>query len=379
MRIEFPRTFPAIIPPPMNSAAIPVSATPTTRRLATVTLVLFAITAAFFVAVSLSPLAEGFADVTDRGPNDFDLYSAEVARIQAGESYHDAAAAELPARGYPTRSIFNWRTPLPMGLIAVLPEPLVANVLLVAISLALVVLGFALLADEGGVLQGFAGVLLLSGALLPCFLRDPVLLSELWSGVLVALSAVCLARGHRTWGIAAGIAALFFRELAAPFVLVCLLMATRERRYRELALWSVGLAAYAAYYAWHLGQVLPRISADAHVHSAGWLRLGGAAFLISTAQMNAYLLLLPQWVTGIFLAAALLGAATWNSPGGRLIGYTIAAYTVAFALVGNDFNQYWGCQTAPLLCLAAARAPFVLRDCWRLATSAAALDAPLAA
>jgi hypothetical protein len=31
-------------------------------------------------------------------------------------------------------------------------------------------------------------VLLLSGALLPCFLGEPVLLSELWSGVLVALS-----------------------------------------------------------------------------------------------------------------------------------------------------------------------------------------------
>jgi hypothetical protein len=216
--------------------------------------------------------------------------------------------------------------------------------------------------------------LLLSGALLPCFLGEPVLLSELWSGVLIALSAVCFARDHRRWGIAIGIAALFFRELAAPYVLVCLALTTYERRYRELSYWAIGLTAYLVFYAWHVSQVIPRIPTDAHAHTDGWLRLGGAGFLISTAQMNAYLLLLPQWVTAVFLAAALLGAATWNTPGGRLIGFTIAAYTAAFALVGQDFNQYWGCQTAPLLCLAAARAPIVLRDCWRLASDSATLE-----
>lgn len=350
-----------------------------TRREAILTLALFVLTAAMFVAVSLSPLAEGFADAANRGPGDLGLYSAEVTRIHAGESYYDAAAAELAARGYPMQSVFNWRTPLPVRLIAALPEPLVANVLLVAVSLALVVLSFALLADEGGIMQGFAGVLLLSGALLPCFLGEPVLLSELWAGVLVALSAVCLARDHRLPGIAIGVGALFLRELAAPYVLVCLALTTYERRYRELGLWALGLTAYAAFYAWHVTQVLSRIPSEAHAHTDGWLRLGGAGFLIATAQMNAYLLLLPQWVAAIFLAAALLGAATWNTAGGRLIGFTIAAYTAAFALVGNDFNQYWGCLTAPLLCLAAARAPFVLRGCWRLATQPATLKTTLAA
>jgi len=363
----------------MATAALPHPEPRSSRRDAIVTLALFLLTAAFLVAISLSPLAEGFADAANRGPGDLDLYSAEVTRIHAGESYYDAAAAELSARGYPMRSVFNWRTPLPVRLIAALPEPLMASVLLVAISLALVVLSFALLADEGGVTQGFAGVLLLSGALLPCFLGEPVLLSELWAGVLIALSAVCFARDHRQIGLAVGLAALFFRELAAPFALVCLAMAASERRYRELALWSIGLAAYAGFYAWHISQVLPRIPSEAHAHTDGWLRLGGAGFLIATTQMNAYLLLLPQWITAIFLAAALLGAATWNTPGGRLIGFTIAAYTVSFALVGQDFNQYWGCITAPLLCLAAARAPFVLRDCWRLATQSPAFHPSLPA
>jgi hypothetical protein len=292
------------------------------------------------------------------------LYAAEVERMHAGESYYDAAAAELPSRGYPTRSIFNWRTPLPVWLIAVLPEPLFANVILVAAALTLVVTGFALLADEGGLNQGLLGVLLLAGALLPCFLGEPMLLSELWSGVLMALSAVCFGRERRWAGVAAGLAALFFRELAAPYCLLCIALATHERRYRELAAWAIGLAAYAAFYWFHVSQVVPRIAVDAHAHAEGWLRLGGAGFLISTAQMNAYLLLLPQWLTAIYLACALLGAATWNTRAGRLIGLTVALYAIAFSIVGNDFNQYWGCQIAPLLCLTAARAPAVLRQAW---------------
>ena len=354
----------------MPSTFSPAIEIPDGRAQARLLLAAFFLTAVFFVGVTLSPLARGFADAADRGPGDLDLYAAEVGRMHEGAGYYDAAAAELVARGYPTRSLFNWRTPLPVWLVAKLPEPLVANALLVATGLVRVVMGFALLADEGGLGQGMLGVLLLSGALLPSFLGEPVLLSELWSGVLVALSAVCFGRERRRAAIAVGLAALFVRELAAPYVLVCIALAAYERRYRELAAWAVGLAAYAVFYGFHILEVLPRIGAEATAHEGGWMRLGGAGFLISTAQMNAYLLLLPQWVTGIYLACALLGAATWNTAAGRLIGLTVAVYAIAFSIVGNDFNQYWGCQIAPLLCLAAARAPGVLRRAWQAAARA---------
>ncbi len=32
-------------------------------------------------------------------------------------------------------------------------------------------------------------------------------------------------------------------------------------------------------------------------HPNGWLQFGGALFVIAVSQMNAYLLLLPQWVS----------------------------------------------------------------------------------
>ena len=59
------------------------------------------------IAITLSPLASGFANAPARGPTDVALYRAEVDRIRAGEDYYHAAAAELTSRGYPTRSVFN--------------------------------------------------------------------------------------------------------------------------------------------------------------------------------------------------------------------------------------------------------------------------------
>ncbi len=68
-------------------------------------------TASLFVAITFSPLKSGYADAPDRGPGDVALYRAEIDRIHAGESYYSVAGDELRTRGYPTRSVFNWRTP----------------------------------------------------------------------------------------------------------------------------------------------------------------------------------------------------------------------------------------------------------------------------
>ena len=65
--------------------------------------------------------------------------------------------------------------------------------------------------------------------------------------------------------------------------------------------------------------------------------------------MNAYLLLLPQWVTAIYLVAALVGFAGWSTPLGTRIGLAACLYLMAFAVVGQSFNQYWGCARGPAL------------------------------
>jgi hypothetical protein len=334
---------------------------------ARITLALFFVATAFFIAITLSPLHSGFADAPSRGPGDVALYRAEVDRVRQGESYYEAAAAELRERGYPTRNVFNWRTPLPVWLIGKLPNIEFVQALLCATGLVLLCLSFKLLAEQAGVKQALLGVFLLGGALLPCVLGDLVVMSELWCGELIALSAVAFALERTRLGVVAAIGALFFRELAAPYVLVCLALAGWERRYRELARWGIGLAAYAVFYAVHLSHVLPRITPADIAHADGWLRFGGAGFLISTVQMNAYLLLLPQWITAVYLGCALVGCAAWNTPAGRRISIPIVVYAIAMSLVGHDFNQYWGSVTAPLMCLAAARFPLRFAQLWRAA------------
>ena len=83
--------------------------------------------ALLLVAVTFSPLRSGYADAPSRGAGDVELYHAEAARIAAGDNYYTAIESELRERGYPMKSIFNWRTPLPVWLVGVLPGRLGPN------------------------------------------------------------------------------------------------------------------------------------------------------------------------------------------------------------------------------------------------------------
>lgn len=325
------------------------------------------LTALLFVGIALSPYATGFADKPLHRPGDIALYHAIVERIHGGANYYDAAAAELSRRGYPTRSVFNWRTPLPLWLLGALPTPLIGRALLALLALAMLFASCRLVARDGQPARALLCGLLMVGAVLPCVLDQLYVMHELWAGVLIALSVLAYGMKKSGWGVALGFAALVVRELAAPYCVVCCLLALGSRRWREVAAWGAAALLYGLWYGAHVLQVLPRIAPDALAHTDGWIRFGGGAFVISVAQVNAYLLQLPQWVTGIYLALALLGFAGWTAPWGARAGLTAAVYLGGFAVVGNPFNQYWGSLIAPLLCLGVAQAPAALVDLWRRA------------
>ena len=347
-------------------------------RRARATLLVLALVATFLIAVTQSSLRSGFADGPSRGPGDVELYRAEVDRIAGGQPYYTAAAAELRSRGYPTRSIFNWRTPAPMAIIGAFRDPNVGKLLICAAAFALLGFGFAWMHEEAGMRAGVLTGVLLTGALLPCVLGDLFVMPEIWSGVLIALSAAAYGTERRRLGVVVGLAALVVRELAAPYCLVCVLLAATERRRGELAAWAIGFAVYAIGYTVHLSHVLPLIHATDIAHPNSWMRFGAAGFVISTVQMNVYLLLLPQWVTALYLALALLGFAAWNTPSGRRATLAAAAYLVAFAVVGHDFNQYWGSMVAPLFCFGAARGAVALVPLVRTALIRQPASLPLA-
>jgi hypothetical protein len=318
------------------------------------------------VAITVSPWRSGFADAPSRGPSDSLLYRAEIERMRAGEDYYLASKAEMESRGFPTRSVLNWRTPLPMWLIAVLPEGAGQGLLALIAAGVLMVAGH-LVATAAGLRCAITAMIFLTGALMPAVLAGPCLMTEVWCGVLLAASLVCYGLERRGAAVGCGVAALFVRELAAPYCLVCGLIAIRERRWPEVAGWSAGAIAYAVFYAWHLSNVLPLIDADAISHDEGWLQFGGAAFVISLVQMNVYLLLLPQWISAVYLVLALLGFSALDGAWGARAAWTACAYLLAFGFFGQPFNQYWGSVMAPLFCFGAAMGVAAVVDLWRAA------------
>lgn len=339
-----------------------------TPRAAGAALLAFVAVSLAAVAVSLSPVRINRAALAAPRNSDLCLYQAEVERIRRGEGYYQAAAAELAARGYPTASVFNWRLPLPMWLLGKLPDARWGQALLGLAALGVLVWGFALLADEGRTWEGVLGAVLLTGALLPVVLDGLYVLPVLWAGVLGALALLAAARGRPALGILSGTAALLTRELALPLAVAAGWFAWRDGRRREALGWLLGLVLFGAYLGLHIAHVREHyISPESRAQAESWIQFNAAPMVLAVCQMNVYLLLLPQWVTALVVPLALVGFAGWHTPAGQTIGTVVCLFLVAFAIVGQPFNQYWGCLFAPLLCLGAARGPRSLADLWRAA------------
>jgi hypothetical protein len=276
---------------------------------------------------------------------DIAMFEAVSDRVRGGESYYSAMAAELRGRHYPTASIFNWRTPLLYAAARVAPSGY--------FRVGLISLGAGLLMLTAVVLKNRAPAVLItalvaqSGAVVMLLVPAAPLLTENWTGVLIALSIS--AYKLRAWRTAAciGLLALFVRELAAPFVAVCAFLALRDRRRQEIGVWIAGAFAYGVFFAWHVHEVrlLQRPGDLSHLHS--WLFGGGPAFLLETLRRNAWVLMCPPWTPAASaILAALTAAALWRGTGSHLRG-TIFAYCAMFIVIGQPFNNYWGFVTAP--------------------------------
>jgi hypothetical protein len=346
----------------------------------------------FCVEVALSPLWQGNVERFRPGAGDVALYRAQVDRMQNGEGYYQAVSAEQTARGYPTRSVFNWRTPLPLWLIGRLPQVEWAKYFLGVLSLGLIVFAFeAIVREKSNSFAAALGcVVLLSGPLLFTLLDDLFVMPVLWAEVFIAFSLCAYGTDRPKIGLGLGLSALFMSELALPYCLLCAGMAgwkyVRWKQLyiegdshifidhasmapeqlgqfpRELVAWGLGLCAWLIFFGWHWWNVSGLIGPDAIAHKHGWIRFGGAGFVLATAQMNAYLILLPPWVTALYFAAAMFGLAGWHTTLGVRIGLTACIYVMFFAVVGQDFNQYWGSIIAPLLCFGVIRLPASIRD-----------------
>jgi hypothetical protein len=302
--------------------------------------------------------------------SDYALYSRIVDRVRAGEGYYDAAGAELRSSGYPTRPFLTWRTPTVAEMMATLPRLEGIPFLLFFLGMGVVAAGCLFL--WSGVVKGQADPWLrwicLAALGLQLWITTGVapLEHEVWGGLLIALSLGLYARGFWKASVAAGVLAVFFRELALPLPVIMVALAMWHRRKGEAIAWLAGLAVFGVFLGYHAWMVNSHVT-PADRAGPGWLHMGGWAFVLKTARANVLLLWARSWVAGFALPLVLLGLAGWRGPTGTRVFLVVAAYVISFLFVGRPVHPYWGLVYAPLLPLGAIFAPKALRDLVRAA------------
>ncbi len=299
---------------------------------------------------------------SDEKKRDALLFRSVVDRVHAGEGYYDAWGSEARSLGYPTRSIFNWRLPLFAWLNGNLPDLIWGQLLLSALALATVLMVYGIVRAESGIPTAMAAVFFVGFAVAVCVKPNVFLATELWAGTLIAFSVCAYAHNWRKPGVAAGLLALFFRELALPYCLVSLALACWRKRRGEVLAWISGLVVFAFYLGFHGLEVARHQQAGDLAHNQGWVRFGGTAFILSTVGIHILLSDFPSWTWAFYLPLTILGLAGWRGEMGTRVSATAGVYLAAFAVVGLPFNNYWGLIDAPLLALGFVRSPISLRD-----------------
>jgi hypothetical protein len=291
------------------------------------------------------------AEHADKG--DKALYQRTIARIHAGEDYYSALGGVLRADGRPTTSVLNWRTPLHLTAMAFLPNLVWAQVILGGLAAFALILAFNIMAEGKYAALAALQTLLMLGTLLVCFTDVGLFFPEIWAGVLIAVSLGAYATRLRPLAIGMALLALFVRELALPYVLVCGLLAYRAKRRTETLVFTIGLVAYIAYFAAHVAKVNSAILVGDVANPAGWVQFGGVGFLLR-ATCVGWLMILPPWITAVYLPISVLGLAGWNHAVAQRALLTVIAYLAAFSIVGHSVNLYWGALYTPILTFGAA-------------------------
>jgi len=322
-------------------------------------LVLSLVAAAILVLVVAGATVHAPAGAPTLAQGDLALYGRIVERLREGQDYYGAVHTELLRSGYPTAAVFNWRTPLLLSVVALMPSTAVAQAALAILALAAAGLCLTLplrIAMAPAALAFLVMIVAYATAVTP----QTVTFGEIVAGFLILASAGCYGRQWPLAGMALALTALFVRELAAPYVLVCGALALLGGRRGEIRLAAIGLLAFAIYYGFHLHAVLGQLGPNERSDPMSWLSFGGPGFLVETAAFNGLFLLLPLWVSAIVLPLAMAGL--FAVPVGRRMGLAVAAYAVLFLFIGKPFNDYWGAIYTPLLAPGLALALPALRD-----------------
>jgi hypothetical protein len=295
---------------------------------------------------------------------DLDCYRAIIKRIHLGEGYYKAAGEELHRRGYPTESLFNWRMPLLATILGKLPNIKIAKILAIMLAFLTVLIWVSILLKKLPVVWRTFGCFLVLDPITYSLSGDVFLSQEFWAGTLISLSLAAYAKGWRLVAVCSGLAALFLRELAIPFVVAMLLIALAERKRVEALAWSTGTVVFVGELFFHWIKISGMVKQGSLALKGGWVVFGGWPFVLSTSRMDPYLLFAPPWVAAVILPLLLIGFLGWKGELGLRVGATVGAYVLMFLFVGLPFNQYWGMMYSSIMLLGLLAVPHSFRDLW---------------
>lgn len=276
------------------------------------------------------------------------LYRAIVHRMQDGRDYYAAVSAEQPGRNYPTTPVVTVREPTLAWITAAVGRPGMVGVM---IGLVLLALGLSLWVWEHTERRrtSWVGMVLMSVAAVGIFaVPRGVWTHEVWMSLLVYLGLMAWGLGLVRFSVALLLAAALVRELAAPVMLLMLVVAWHRGRRREAVMWAAGVAVFAAFFGLHAVRVGDLVPADG-APSDGWLALGGWPFVVDALRANSMLSLAPYWFSAVVVPLGVLG---WLSRSGRLfdhVSWLLLACTSVLCVVGRPDNTYWGMFLGPFV------------------------------
>ncbi|HVZ14946.1 MAG TPA: hypothetical protein VG894_10850, partial [Bauldia sp.] len=262
-------------------------------------LLLAAALAAIVILVAVTGHTVAPPGAAQTGRSDLLMYAHIVDLMRGGQGYYDAAHAELLRDGYGTRSVFNWRLPALPWLVSLVPLTAIANALLDMAAAVGMALTFRTLEVSAGRLTALLAVACVVVSVVFVAAPNAVLFADITAGTLIFLSASAYGARLPWLGFAAALLALFCRELAAPYAVICAFFAWHERRRWELAGWAAGFLAFAGYFAWHYAAVQAQLGPADGAYPYGWLQFGGLPFVLRTAAFNGLLAFAPEWVSAI--------------------------------------------------------------------------------
>ena len=309
-------------------------------------------------------------DRLSKTPDDSLIYGAILKRVEEGQNYYLAAAAEHRRWHAPLRPAQAFREPTLAWTLALLKTDAFRRLAMTGL-LAATAIAMRRALDRTTIdprLRTPGLLLQLTGLCIAAFPLSP-LYHDIWAALLIALSLALYRPDRYAAAIVVGVAACLFRELALPYLGAMAAFALYERRWRELAGWCGGILVFLGLYAIHL-VIAGRLYQPGDLISPGWLFFGGWDFVVEACRRNLALHLLPPWVAALAACLGLVGLAGWRDPWVSRVALVVGGYMGAFLVVGRPDTSYWGQLYAPLLPLGLVLAPAALADLWRQARPA---------